>query len=254
MNPELLSPLREVLLSLADDQVILGHRNSEWCGHAPILEEDIAFANISLDEIGHANLLYTLLAGLGGSDDETDPDRLVFWRSAKDFRCLQIVELPRGDWAFSMLRQWFYDTAELVLWEGLESSQHLELADVAKKIRKEELYHHRHTSAWVRRLGLGNEDSHARMQKALQQLWPYTAQLFAPWPEEARLVEAGMLPAAASLKQSWLDQVLTYLHDCQLDPPPLPERVASRDQHTSHLAPLLAEMQSVARQDPEARW
>ncbi|MCS6911212.1 MAG: phenylacetate-CoA oxygenase subunit PaaC, partial [Anaerolineales bacterium] len=143
--------LAEKLLALADDELILAHRNSEWTGHAPILEEDIALANIAQDELGHAMLYYELHCALAGGT----PDRLAFFREAADFRNVQLVELPKGDWAFTMLRQYLFDAYELALLAQLTHSAHRPLAEVAAKVRNEELYHYKHTGAWVRRLGLG---------------------------------------------------------------------------------------------------
>src|SRR5512145_2214626 len=117
MDEALHAAMRELLITLADDELILGHRASEWCGHAPILEEDIAFANLALDEIGHANLWYTLAAEIRGEDPAAYPDRLVYSRTSADYRCIQMVELPNGDWAFSILRQCLFDLHEQVLLE-----------------------------------------------------------------------------------------------------------------------------------------
>lgn len=260
MDAELKSALVELLTGLADDELVLGHRDSEWCGNAPILEEDIAFANLALDEIAHANLWAGLLAGLAGEDPEKYPDRLFFFRQAADYRCVQMVELPRGDWAFSMLRQYLFDAAELGRLEDLRRSAYPPLADVAAKIHTEEFYHYRHTHAWVRRLGLGTEESHRRMQVAVDQLWPYTAQLFARQPGEALLAGADYAQPAASLRPAWEARILPTLQDCHLIIPsrngePAALQVsATREQHTPHLKLLLAEMQSVARLDPQAVW
>src|SRR5262249_24761260 len=152
MKPPLRDVLADYLLALADDELILGHRDSEWCGHAPILEEDIAFANLALDEIGHARVWYGLLGDLLSKDPETYPDELVYRRDASEFRCAQFVELPKGDWAFSMLRQYLFDSIEAMRLEALTESSYQPLADAAAKMRPEEMYHLRHTSAWVRRL------------------------------------------------------------------------------------------------------
>ncbi|MGH7428237.1 MAG: 1,2-phenylacetyl-CoA epoxidase subunit PaaC, partial [Candidatus Methylomirabilaceae bacterium] len=157
------------VLALADDELILAHRDSEWTGHAPILEEDIGLANIAQDELGHAGLWYGIYRSLVGHD----PDRMVFFREAGDWRCVQLVELPKGDWAFTMLRQYLFDAYEHVLLTQLAQSRHEGVAAAAAKIRQEELYHSRHTSAWVRRLGLGTAESHRRTQDALDALWPY---------------------------------------------------------------------------------
>jgi ring-1,2-phenylacetyl-CoA epoxidase subunit PaaC len=261
--------LEDVLLAMGDDELLLGHRDSEWCGQAPILEEDIAFANLALDEIGHAAIWYTLLAGLRGANPDTYPDELVYRRPALEFRNVQMVELPRRDWAFSMLRQYLFDSAEMARLAGLSSSSYPPLAGAAEKIIKEEQYHLRHSRAWVQRLGLGSDESHARLQTALNELWPYTRQLWAAhewaahewaaheWaahPEEEELVTAGVLPASASLQDAWEAQVLPLLESCGLSLPVLEGPVPLRSEHTPHLALLVDEMQSVARLEPGAGW
>jgi ring-1,2-phenylacetyl-CoA epoxidase subunit PaaC len=255
MRPTSIEPagLNDFLLALADDQLILGHRDSEWCGNAPILEEDIAFANLALDEIGHAGLWYGLLAELDQQDPVIYPDRLVYFRDAGGYRNVQMVELPIGDWAFSTLRQYLYDVYELVMLEALEKSGIKYLAGIAQKIRTEELYHLRHTCAWVRRLGLGTTKSHVRMQNALSELWPYTGQLFEPFGEQG-LVENGYAPDWNQLKNAWKKQVFQILNDASLIVPELSADAMSRDRHTPHLQILLDEMQSVARLDARARW
>lgn len=254
MKAELRDALAAKLLAMADDEMILGHRNSEWCGHAPILEEDIAFANIALDEMGHATVWYKLLADLIGEDRETFPDRLVFRRATAEFRCTQLVELPKGDWAFTMLRQYLFDAAESIWLWHLSQSRYQPLADAAAKIQKEEIYHLRHTSAWVKRLGLGTEESNRRMQTALNQLWVYLLPLFTPLPDETPLVEAGFIPEAAEVQQVWSSRVEPYLREAGLTIPAGSGMSASRKTHTENLAPLLENMQEVARQHPGARW
>ena len=246
--------LHEYILSIADDELILGHRDSEWCGHAPILEEDIAFANLALDEIGHANLWYGLLAEIDAQDPLTYPDQLVYFRGPEDYRNIQLVELPNGDWAFSLLRQYIFDAAELVRLKALAQSQYPPLAEVAAKIATEERYHHRHTSAWVRRLGLGTDESQRRMQNALNELWPYTGEIFSQLEDEESLVNAGVLPASGALQNAWLEQVLPFFRECNLTPPGDPQLVLHRQEHSPHLKVLLAEMQSVAHSESEANW
>ena len=182
--------LADYLLALADDELILGHRNSEWTGHAPILEEDIAFANLAQDEIGHARLWYGLVNDLGGPE----PDRLVFFRSAAEYRNAPILELPKGDWAFSMLRQYLFDVGEAQRLPLLAGSPHRPLAEAAAKIRTEEIYHLRHTHAWIERLAQGTQESHRRVQAALDLLWPFAVQLFQPLPGEDRI--SGSRPGA----------------------------------------------------------
>jgi len=239
------------LLAMADDELILGHRDSEWTGHAPILEEDIAFANIAGDEIGHAAIWYGLREKLNGRT----PDDLIFFRDAAAYRNVQMVELPNGDWAFSMLRQYLFDAYEMVALERLVASAYQPLAEAAAKMRPEEQYHMRHTSTWVRRLGLGTEESHRRTQRALDELWPYAQQLFEAVPGEATLVEAEMVPAPEDVHAAWQEQVRPFLGAAGLQLPASVAGVtAGRDTHTQHRPALLEEMQEVARLDPDAEW
>lgn len=243
--------LAPVLLAMADDELILGHRNSEWTWHAPILEEDIAFANISLDELGHARLWYDLYTALTGANT----DALVFLRSADAYRNVRLVELPRGDWAFTMLRQYLFDAFELVRGEQLLESRYQPLAEIAARIFPEERYHYRHTETWIRRLGLGTAESHRRTQLALDELWPYVSQLFQPWSGGDDTLPAGIFPEAHLLRTRWEKVVLPFLADAGLQIPALDMAPAEgRNAHTEHLAPLLQEMQEVARLDPDAVW
>jgi len=256
--------LSEYVLALADDELILGHRDSEWCGQAPILEEDIAFANIALDEFGHAGLWYGLYAGLTSQDSDTTPDRMIYQRPAADFRCAPLVELPNGDWAFSMLRQYLFDAAEIARLTGLAGSSQPELTGIAEKVIKEERYHQRHTRAWIVRLGQGSTESHQRLQAALSILWPYTESLFNLCPAEAILAEAGLVPQTSQVRSSWQTQVLPLLEQCGLELPEV-KRAATeagdetvppmqRGQHLKDFSALVAELQSVACLDPQAEW
>ena len=253
LDPELADALRDYLLSMADDELILGHRDSEWCGHAPILEEDIAFANIALDEIGHAAIWYSLAAELAGEDPDEYPDQKIFFRDPVEFRCSQFVEQPKGDWAFSMLRQYLFDQAEKVWLAALRHSAYQPLAEAAAKIKTEEIYHLRHTQAWINRLGLGTRESHHRLQTALDKLWPFAGQLFVRVPEEA-LVQTGFVPAADSLRKEWESLVIPHLEACDLVIPEAEQLISQRDQHTDHLKTLVTEMQSVARLEPGGKW
>ncbi|MCQ3929993.1 MAG: phenylacetate-CoA oxygenase subunit PaaI [Chloroflexi bacterium] len=253
MNPELKQALVDYLLAMADDELILGHRNSEWCGHAPILEEDIAFANIALDEIGHAIVWYELAADVLGEERDTYANRKVYFRDAHEYQNAQMVELPKGDWAFTMLRQYLFDQFEMVRLEKLTQSSYAPLAEAAAKIRTEEMYHPRHTQAWVRRLGLGTDESHRRMQTALDELWPYALALFEASTRETLLIQAGYIPDTSILKATWLERVTIYLQETGLT---MPTNVValSRTHHTEHLAALLSDLQQIARLDAHARW
>lgn len=255
MKADVKNALADWLLAMGDDELILGHRDSEWCGHAPILEEDIAFANIALDELGHAVVWYRLLAELIGENPETYPDQLVYRRDSADFRNTQFVELPKSDWAVTMMRQYLFDTAESVRLEHLQQSGYEPLAAASAKIRKEEVYHLRHTRAWVQRLGLGTDESRRRMQTALDVLWPYALQLFEPLPGESALVEAAYRRASESLRSEWESQVLPFLTESGLATLMESEpSVARGDLHTDHLAALLDELHEVVRQHPNAKW
>ncbi|MCS7059491.1 MAG: phenylacetate-CoA oxygenase subunit PaaC [Meiothermus sp.] len=250
MKPLVKDALIAKLTTLADDEVILAHRNSEWVGHGPILEEDIALANITQDELGHAILWYGLRKELDGSD----PDRLAFFRDAYEYRCCELVELPKGDWAFTMLRQYLFDLYESLWLEAAQQSTYPPLAGAAQKIIREERFHLQHTRAWVERLGLGTEESNRRLQQALDFQWGYAQQLFVPIPGEELLVAEGIVPDLAPLKARWLEQASRHLQNAGLKLPINPGyQPTSREQHTEHLWSLLAEMQSTARWDPEAK-
>lgn len=236
MNEET-QKLAASLLAIADDELIIAHRNSEWIGHAPILEEDIAIANIAQDELGHATIWYDLYAELTGADADT----LVFQRDAADWRNVQLVELPTGDWAFTMLRQFLFDAYEQHLLRHLQGNEYAPLAEAIAKMQNEELYHYRHSSTWVRYLGLGTAESQQRMQAALDELWSYAAQLF--------------VGETAVFHQQWREMVSEHLTACGLiipqnDEPP----TLSRLSHSLHLTTLLADMQVVARREPTAQW
>jgi ring-1,2-phenylacetyl-CoA epoxidase subunit PaaC len=251
MNPDLTRALTTKLLALADDEFILGHRDSEWCGHAPILEEDIAFANIAQDELGHAILWYEALQGLTGQD----PNQLAFFRGPLEWRNTQFVEFPKGDWAFTMLRQYLFDAYEITLLDQLSNSPYALIAEIAKAL-PEERYHYRHTSQWVTRLGLGTHESNQRMQTALDALWPYALQLFELVPDEGLLVEDGITSDPVKLQIEWSDKVIKHLTAANLQVPQIQiPVVADRSLHTEHLAAILTDLQEVAQTEiPETEW
>jgi ring-1,2-phenylacetyl-CoA epoxidase subunit PaaC len=247
--------LAKCLIALADDELVLGHRNSEWAGHAPILEEDIAFANIALDEIGHARLWYELAADLVGADRERFPDQQVYFRTASDFRSLQFVELPKGDWAFSMLRQYLFDAFEEKRLKATLESNFKPLASIAKKIGTEEMYHLRHTRAWVTRLGQGTDESNRRMQKALDGLWSYAQALSAPLPGELELLGESIVPGTSALFDIWATEVRAFLKEAGLQAPQADNDVESdRAVHSEFFDVMIKDLQEVAQLDPEAKW
>jgi ring-1,2-phenylacetyl-CoA epoxidase subunit PaaC len=237
----------EQLLHLADNALVLGQRNAEWCGNGPVLEEDIALANMSLDLIGQARMLYQHAATVGG--DGATEDTLAYFRDPEDFRNFTLLELPHAsdastrDYAVTIVRNFFYSAFMLLQWEALQASGDAQLAGIAGKSLKEAAYHFRHSRDWLIRLGDGTAESHQRTQAAMNRLMPYTAEF---WSGEA-----------ATLRAPWdalLDDALT---EAGLSRPPLLQTAppqGSRGQHSGHLAPLLAEMQSLARAHPRAQW
>ncbi|WP_243091099.1 1,2-phenylacetyl-CoA epoxidase subunit PaaC [Thermus neutrinimicus] len=237
------------LTAWADDEVVLAQRLSEWVGHAPILEEDIAIANLAQDELGHAKVWLELRQGLDGSD----PDHLVYFRDPLEFQNAIMVELPKGDWAFTLVRQYLFDAYENLWLKEATRSTYGPLAEAASRILKEERFHLRHSSLWVERLGQGTEESHRRAQEALETLFPYVRQLFRPLPGDEALVEAGVVPDLQALEAPYLEEVTAHLVRSGLRPPEGGYVPKSRQEHTEYLWSLLAEMQSVARWDPEAK-
>lgn len=255
MKEEVRRSLAQALIALGDDEAILAQRDAEWTGHAPILEEDIAFANIALDELGHAGIWYRLAAELLGESPDALPDRLVFRREADAFRCIRMVELPRGDWALTIVRQFLFDAAEVLRLRQLADSAHRPLAEAAAKILTEERYHERHGRAWLRRLGRGTEESRRRTQAALDQLWPVCGQLSAPVLEGAQVIPPEVWPLPAAFGQQWEAAVRPHLGEAGLlVPPGAPPRGPGREHHTEHLGRLVDEMQSVSRLEPGAMW
>lgn len=206
--------LVEKLTALADDEVVLAQRLSEWVAHAPILEEDIAIANLAQDELGHAKLYLELRRELDGSD----PDELVFFRDPLEYQNAVLVELPKGDWAFTMVRQYLFDLYENLWLEEARKSAY-PLAEAAERILKEERFHLKHSALWVERLGLGTEESHARAQKALEALFPYAKQLFVPLPGEEELWAAGYVPDLKALRDRYLEEATRHLERSGLKVP-----------------------------------
>lgn len=244
----------DYLLRLADNPLILGQRLSEWCGHAPVLEEDLALANTALDLIGQARLLLTHAGALEGNG--RDEDQLAFLRSEREFRNCTLVELPNGDFARTVLRNFLFSAHQVPLWEGLLGSRDAQLAAIAAKSLKEVRYHLRHAADWVLRLGAGTEESHRRMQAALDYLWPYTAELFAGDAVEEAAAAAGVGLAGSSLQPRWDAAVLPVLQEAALSPPARTPFLSQGKLgvHSEHMGHLLAEMQTMQRAYPGAQW
>ena len=246
----------EYVLRLADNALILGQRLSEWCGHSPFLEEDIAMANTALDHIGRARMLYTHAGRLEGRG--RDEDALAFQRDEREFRNVLMCELPIGDYAFTLVRQYLLDVYHRHQFAALMSSADDELAAIAAKASKEAAYHVRRSGDWVLRFGDGTEESHRRSQAALDELWAYTAELFATDEIEDAMILARMAPDMNAVRQAWEAEVLPRLRAATLV---LPEDSdgwqASGGRaglHTEHMGHLLAEMQTVQRTFPGLQW
>lgn len=239
--------LAEYIIAMGDDELILGHRDSEWCGHAPILEEDIAFANIAIDEIGHAQSWYKIAANLLGESEEKYPDMLAFERPSKLWRALELVSMPKGDWAFTIIRQFIMDSFELEKLNKLVESKNRLVSELAAKIRNEEMYHYRHSSEWVKRLGLGTEISNQKMQAGLNQLWKFVPQLNEEFNWEKELVEMEWIPKSNEVYNSALIKITDFLQNAELDIPKLTTSSYSRKEQPQNMHKLLEEMQEVPR-------
>jgi ring-1,2-phenylacetyl-CoA epoxidase subunit PaaC len=248
------SALFSYLLRLGDDRLVLGHRLSEWCGHGPILEEDIALANISLDLIGEATLLLKLAGQVEGKG--RNEDALAYFRDAIDYHNALLVELPIGDFAVTMVRQLFFSVFSLLEMEALQRSAHVDLAGIAAKAVKESRYHVRHSAHWVITLGDGTGESRARAQRAVDDLWRYTGEFFIADAVDRDVAASGLGVDPSTLAEPWRAQVEEVLRRATLTAPNVKfmQRGGRDGRHTEHLGHMLAEMQIVARSHPEATW
>jgi ring-1,2-phenylacetyl-CoA epoxidase subunit PaaC len=247
-------PLFEYALRLADDALLLGHRLSEWCGRAPTLEEDMALANIGLDLIGQARSLYAYAGEVEGAG--RGEDRLAYLREEREYRNLLLVEQPNGDFAQTIVRQLLYAAFMVPFWERLQGSKDETLAAVAAKSVKEARYHLRHAAEWVIRLGDGTDESRDRTVAALDELWPWTGELFEQDAAERALVEAGVAVDRAALKPAWDATVDRVLAEATLARPQdgWMQTGGRRGVHTEHLGYILAELQHLQRSHPGAVW
>ena len=258
-----LTPELRYLLRIADTCLVHAQRLAEWCGHAPVLEEDIALSNMALDLLGQARGLLTHAAHLAGPD--LDEDRLAFLRDERDYLNLTLVEqplrrssghAPGGDFADTVLRNFLLSTWLKTLWARLAGSSDSTLAAIAGKALKEARYHQQHAADWVVRLGDGSAESARRMQAALQRAWPYTHEMFADDAVDAAAQACGLGPARGALQAAWLGEVDAVLAQAQLAAPAATPFISTGTQgrHSEHLGYLLAEMQSLQRQHPAGRW
>lgn len=257
---------QDYLLHLADNAVILGQRNAQWCGHGPVLEEDLALSNNSLDLIGQARLLYQHVSALR-KDGRTTEDLLAYFRDVPDFKNYTLLELPHStalaptaagdrDYAVTIARNFLYSALMVLVWEALKASADAQLAAIAGKSSKEAQYHLRHARDWLLRLGDGTAESHARMQAALNHLMPYTQEYWTPSAMETAAVKAGMGADTRQLQAAWNELVDDALTEATLKRPSDSGHVSTGKLgvHSEHLGFVLAEMQSLARAYPEAVW
>lgn len=254
LSKEYIPAVKDLIFRMADDELILGHRNSEWTGLGPILEEDIAFSSMAQDKLGHAQALYQVLSGMG----ESDPDTLAFGREEKQLKCCHLVEYPIGEYDFSLMRHFLFDEADAIRFDMLVNSSFEELANVTRKFRGELKYHTMHAKAWVIQLGNGNEESRLRMQNTLNECFPLALGIFEPSVFENQLAESGVFKGEAVLQKRWISEISNILNLASLTLPDLnsvkPSYGGRKGIHTEYLKPLLDEMTEVYRIDPKAEW
>jgi ring-1,2-phenylacetyl-CoA epoxidase subunit PaaC len=246
--------LLQYVTALADDALILGQRLSEWCSRGPFLEEDLALANVALDFIGRARMLYSHAAELEGAG--RDEDQIAYLRDCREYRNLLIYELPRGDFAFTIARQFMVDAFNLLFLEELQGSRDATLAAIAAKALKESRYHYRRSRDWVLRLGDGTGESHRRIETALSELWGYGAELFQMTPGERALVAAGIAVDRSALRAPWEAMIRPVLEEATLGVPNVGWEVGGGREgiHTEHLGHLLTELQFLQRTYPGLQW
>jgi ring-1,2-phenylacetyl-CoA epoxidase subunit PaaC len=236
-------------LHLADNSLILGQRNSEWCGHGPVLEQDIAITNISLDLIGQARNFYQYAATLKG--DGSTEDTLAYLRKEREYKNCLLIEQPNGDWAQTILRQYLFSQYQFLLFQQLQNNKDEQIAAIATKSLKEVAYHLRWSREWVIRLGDGTDESHDRMLKAIDELWRYTGELFMPADYEK---ESGV--DYGELKNNWLSKVNEIFTEATIS---LPDKTYMQSggkmgEHTEHLGYILTELQYLQRTYPGCEW
>lgn len=241
--------LINLTLHLADTNLILAQRNAEWCGHGPVLEQDIAITNISLDLLGQARNFYQYAATLIGGD--ATEDSLAYLRTERAFKNHLLVEQPNGDWAQTILRQFFFSAYQFLLYQQLQQSADEQLAAIAAKALKEVTYHQRWSSEWVVRLGDGTEESRQRMLKALDELWQYTGEMFVPADYESA---AGI--ELDTIREAWMQKISSVFQEATLNLPAdtFMQTGGKTGTHTEHLGFILTDLQYLQRTYPGATW
>ena len=246
--------LIDYTLHLADDSLILGQRNAEWCGHGPVLEQDIAITNISLDLIGQSRNFYQYAATLIGKD--ATEDSLAYLRKEEEFKNCLLVEQPKGDWAQTILRQFFFSQYQYLLFQQLQNSKDEQLAAIAEKSLKEITYHLRWSSEWVIRLGDGTEESHKRMLKAIEELWKFTDELFSATSYELQTASDGSGVDISKLKEPWMNKVKEIFSEATLAFPgkTFMQAGGKEGKHSEHLGNIFTELQYMQKTYPGCEW
>ena len=244
--------LFDYVLRLGDNTLILAQRLSQWCGHGPALEEDLALTNVALDQLGQARLLLAYAGEIEGQG--RDEDKLAYHRDTLDFRNVLLVEQPNGDFAQTMARQFFVDAFNLELYQRLSNSTDQRLANIAAKSLKETRYHIRHSARWIVRLGDGTAESHTRMQRAVDELWMFTGELFAMDSVDNSMLSAGIGVDLSAVKTAWDAQVTEVFSEATLQRPDgeWMQSGGKQGQHSEHLGYILAELQFLPRAYPNA--
>lgn len=265
------------ILRLADDALITGHRLSEWCGHGPILEQDIALSNAALDHLGRARSLYQYgaelfnamppekkkdyftsiaLQGIIDKGEALDEDNLAYLRDGWDFKNILLLEQPNNDWAYTVARAFFYDAFNYFYFTELVKSNDAATAAIAEKTLKEVTYHLRWSSEWVIRLGDGTEESHSRMQQAVNELWMFTGELFIPAPYETEMQQQGLAPDVKELQPLWMEHIRIIFAEATVSIPTgtWMQQGGKEGRHSEHLGYILAELQFMQRTYPGMKW
>lgn len=253
-SEEQLKAVKEFLYKIADDQLIIGHRNSEWTGLGPVLEEDIAFSSIAQDKIGQSLHIYEILHTMG----EKEPDVIAFTRDAKDFKCCHLTEYPIGGYDFSLMRNFLFNHSEHLRFKMLAASSLEPLANLAKKYKGEIKYHVMHADTWIKQLGNANDESRARMQSALDNCFNLALGIFEESDFARELREMKIFEGEKILLEKWLETIIPVLESASLRVPEInnwePAYGGRKTYHTEYLQPLIDEMGAVFRLDPKAEW
>ena len=249
-----MNAVKELVYKMADDLLILGHRSSEWIGLGPLLEEDIAFASKAQDKVGQSLALYELLESLG----EKAPDSLAFNRKAEQFHNAQFLELPNGEFDFSIIRHFLFDNADALRYQMLGESSNEQLRNLSNKFKGELQYHILHANEWIRQLGTATDESINRMQNSLNASMPYALGIFETSPHEEELIAEGIFQGEQILKKRWFDAIQTVVSQTALELPEFtsiePINGGRTGIHTEHLQPLLTEMGEVILTDTNTEW